>query len=167
MSVAMLMALPRRRMPDHQEPLHEELEQIRVALHQMASEARDPAPRPKPRNAADRPQCSGHRRDRGQGGNGRAPVYDLGTAGVDVRRDARIRPRRARTGAGKNGDRLNPKSHHRPLVRHFGRVDRMGRSCAAACCAAPALAEELQRRRGTRLAEHLKLMLAIIDRQVH
>ena len=43
----------------------------------------------------------------------------------------------------------------------------MGRSRAAACCAAPALAEELQRRRGTRLAEHLKLMLAIIDRQVH
>jgi hypothetical protein len=43
----------------------------------------------------------------------------------------------------------------------------MGRSRAAACCAAPALAEKLQRRRGTRLAEHLKLMLAIIDRQVH
>jgi hypothetical protein len=45
MSVAMLMALPRRRMPDHQEPLHEELEQIRVALHQMASEARGSSPR--------------------------------------------------------------------------------------------------------------------------
>jgi hypothetical protein len=45
MSVAMLMALPRRRMPDHQEPLHEEFEQIRVALHQMASEARGSSPR--------------------------------------------------------------------------------------------------------------------------
>jgi hypothetical protein len=45
MGVAMLMALPRRRMPDHQEPLHEELEQIRVALHQMASEARGSSPR--------------------------------------------------------------------------------------------------------------------------
>jgi hypothetical protein len=36
-------------MPDHQEPLHEELEQIRVALHQMASDARGsspPAPSP-------------------------------------------------------------------------------------------------------------------------
>ena len=32
-------------MPDHQEPLHEELEQIRVALHQMASEARGSSPR--------------------------------------------------------------------------------------------------------------------------
>ena len=31
-------------MSDHQEPLHEELEQIRVALHQMASEARGPSP---------------------------------------------------------------------------------------------------------------------------
>jgi len=31
-------------MPDHQEPLHEELEQIRVALHQMASEARGSSP---------------------------------------------------------------------------------------------------------------------------
>ena len=33
-------------MPDHQEPLHEELEQIRVALHQMASEARGASPSP-------------------------------------------------------------------------------------------------------------------------
>ena len=50
----MLMALPRRRMPDHQEPLHEELEQIRVALHQMSSEAQGPQPpRPEPRSAAD------------------------------------------------------------------------------------------------------------------
>ena len=32
-------------MPDHQEPLHQELEQIRVALHNMASEARGSSPR--------------------------------------------------------------------------------------------------------------------------
>src|SRR5690348_4505236 len=34
-------------------------------------------------------------------------LFDLGTAGVDVRRGARIRPRRARTGACKNGDGLS------------------------------------------------------------
>jgi hypothetical protein len=32
-------------MSDHQEQLHKELEQVRVALHQMASEARGPGPR--------------------------------------------------------------------------------------------------------------------------
>jgi hypothetical protein len=32
-------------MSNHQEQLHEEFEQIRVALHQMASEARGPSPR--------------------------------------------------------------------------------------------------------------------------
>jgi hypothetical protein len=32
-------------MSDHQEQLHEELEQIRVALHRMASEAQGPSPR--------------------------------------------------------------------------------------------------------------------------
>jgi hypothetical protein len=32
-------------MSDHQEQMHEELEQIRVALHQMASEARGSSPR--------------------------------------------------------------------------------------------------------------------------
>ncbi len=32
-------------MSGHQEQLHEELEHIRVALHQMASEARKPSPR--------------------------------------------------------------------------------------------------------------------------
>jgi hypothetical protein len=32
-------------MSDHQEQLHEELAQIRVALDQMASEARGPSPR--------------------------------------------------------------------------------------------------------------------------
>ena len=40
-------------MSDHQEQLHEELEQVRVALHQMASEARGcnpgtPSPRAPP-----------------------------------------------------------------------------------------------------------------------
>jgi hypothetical protein len=29
------------------------------------------------------------------------------------------------------------------------------------------VADELQRRRGTRIGEHLKLVLSIIDRQVH
>jgi hypothetical protein len=54
MSVAMLTALPRRQMSDHQEQMHEQLEQIRVALHQMASEAQGPQPpRPEPRSAAD------------------------------------------------------------------------------------------------------------------
>ena len=42
----MLMALPRRRMPDHQEPLHEELDRnLGRELHQMASEARGSSPR--------------------------------------------------------------------------------------------------------------------------
>jgi hypothetical protein len=37
-------------MSDHQEQLHEELEQVRVALHQMASEARGCCPgTPSPR----------------------------------------------------------------------------------------------------------------------
>ena len=37
-------------MSDHQEQLHEELEQVRVALHQMASEARGCSPgTPSPR----------------------------------------------------------------------------------------------------------------------
>ena len=38
----MLTALPRRQMSDHQEQMHEQLERIRVALHQMASEAQGP-----------------------------------------------------------------------------------------------------------------------------
>ena len=37
--------------------------------------------------------------------------------------------------------------------------------CRALCRAR--VAEELQRRRGTRIGEHLKLVLSIIDRQVH
>ena len=42
-------------MPDHQEPLHEELEQIWVALHQMASAARGSSPRaPSPGTPTDR-----------------------------------------------------------------------------------------------------------------
>ena len=46
MSVAMLMALPRRRMPDHQEPLHEELEQIsgRVAPNGIRGGGASPPP---------------------------------------------------------------------------------------------------------------------------
>jgi hypothetical protein len=32
-------------MSDHRGQLHEELEQVRIALHQMASEAREPSPR--------------------------------------------------------------------------------------------------------------------------
>jgi hypothetical protein len=41
-------------MSDHQEKMHEQLEQIRVALHQMASEVQgSQAPRPEPRSAAD------------------------------------------------------------------------------------------------------------------
>ena len=42
------------RMSDHQEQMNEQLEQIWVALHQMASEAQGPQPpRPEPRSAAD------------------------------------------------------------------------------------------------------------------
>jgi hypothetical protein len=41
-------------MSDPQEQMHEKLEQIRVALHHMASEAQGPQPpRPEPRSAAD------------------------------------------------------------------------------------------------------------------
>ena len=41
-------------MSDHQEQLHVELEQVRIALHQMASEAQGPQPpRPELRSAAD------------------------------------------------------------------------------------------------------------------
>ena len=41
-------------MADYQEQMDEQLEQIRVALHQMASEAqRLQPPRPEPRSAAD------------------------------------------------------------------------------------------------------------------
>ena len=41
-------------MADHQEQMHEQLEQIRVALHQMASEAQGLQPLwPEPRSTAD------------------------------------------------------------------------------------------------------------------
>ena len=41
-------------MSDHQEQMNEQLEQIRVALHQMSSEAQVPQPpRPEPRSAAN------------------------------------------------------------------------------------------------------------------
>jgi hypothetical protein len=60
---------------------------------------------------------------------------------------------------------LNPE----PIIDHWcvisGGADRMGRSRAAACCAAPALAEEHSVAGEPRLAEHLKLVLSIIDRQ--
>jgi hypothetical protein len=41
--------------------------------------------------------------------------------------------------------------------------DQAAHACRALCRAR--VAEELQRRRGTRIAEHLKLVLSIIDRQ--
>ena len=43
---------------------------------------------------------------------------------------------------------------------------RMGDQAAHACCALcrARVAEELQRRRGTRIAEHLKLVVDVIDR---
>ncbi len=41
--------------------------------------------------------------------------------------------------------------------------EQAARVCRALCRAR--VAEELQRRRGTRIAEHLKLVLNVIDRQ--
>jgi hypothetical protein len=41
--------------------------------------------------------------------------------------------------------------------------DQAAHACGALCRAR--IAEELQRRRGTRIGEHLKLVLSIIDRQ--
>jgi hypothetical protein len=41
--------------------------------------------------------------------------------------------------------------------------DKAAHACRALCRAR--VAEELQRRRGTQIAEHLKLLLSIIDRQ--
>jgi hypothetical protein len=41
--------------------------------------------------------------------------------------------------------------------------DKAAHACRTLCRAL--VAEELQRRRGTRIAEHLKLVLSIIDRQ--
>jgi hypothetical protein len=43
--------------------------------------------------------------------------------------------------------------------------DKAAHACRALCRAR--VAEELLRRRGTRIAEHLTLVLRIIDRQVH
>jgi hypothetical protein len=43
--------------------------------------------------------------------------------------------------------------------------DKAAHACRALCHAR--VAEEPQRRRGSRIAEHLKLALSIIDRQVH
>ena len=54
MRFAILMRYRGGRMADHQEQMHERLEQIRVALHQMASDAQGPEPpRPEPRSAAE------------------------------------------------------------------------------------------------------------------
>jgi hypothetical protein len=43
--------------------------------------------------------------------------------------------------------------------------DQAAHACRALCRAR--VAEELQRRRGTRIAEHLKLVLSIIDQREH
>jgi hypothetical protein len=43
--------------------------------------------------------------------------------------------------------------------------EKASHACRALCRAR--VVEELQRRRGTRLAEHLKLVVDVIDRQVH
>jgi hypothetical protein len=43
--------------------------------------------------------------------------------------------------------------------------DQAAHACRALCRAR--VAEEVQRRRGTRIGEHLKLVLSIIDRPVH
>jgi hypothetical protein len=43
--------------------------------------------------------------------------------------------------------------------------DKAAHVCRALCRAR--VAEELHRRRGTHIAEHLKLVLSVIDRQVH
>jgi hypothetical protein len=43
--------------------------------------------------------------------------------------------------------------------------EKAAHACRALCSAR--LAEELQRSRGTRIGVHLKLVLSIIDRQVH
>ena len=42
--------------------------------------------------------------------------------------------------------------------------DQAARVCRALCCTR--VVEEMHQRRGTRIAEHLKLVLSIIDRQV-
>ena len=51
----------------------------------------------------------------------------------------------------------------RPIGRPPTRLSSRRRRCRALCRAR--VADELQRRRGTRIAEHLKLVLSIIDRQ--
>jgi hypothetical protein len=43
--------------------------------------------------------------------------------------------------------------------------DKAAHACHALCRAG--VVEEMQRRRGTPTAEHLKVVLSIIDRQVH
>jgi hypothetical protein len=48
---------------------------------------------------------------------------------------------------------------------HKRMKDRAARVCRALC--RTRVAAEMHQRRGTRIAEHLKLVLSIIDRQVH
>jgi hypothetical protein len=48
---------------------------------------------------------------------------------------------------------------------HKRMKDEAAHACRALCRAS--VAEELQRSRGTRIAEHLKLVLSVIDRQEH
>jgi hypothetical protein len=43
--------------------------------------------------------------------------------------------------------------------------DQAAHVCRALCCSR--VVAEMHQRRGTRIAEHLKLVLSIIDRQVH
>ena len=43
--------------------------------------------------------------------------------------------------------------------------DKAAHACRALC--RTRVAEELQRRRGTRIGEHLKQVLSVLDRQVH
>jgi hypothetical protein len=111
-------------MSDHQEQLHEELEQVRVALHQMASEERGSSPRtPSPRAPPT---------DRNV-----QVIVEIEARAATVERLFMISerqewtfgqaleysPRRARAGAGKNGDGVNPEAHNRPLVRYLPSPD--------------------------------------------
>jgi hypothetical protein len=50
-------------------------------------------------------------------------------------------------------------------VLHLVSELKAARGCRVLC--RDRVAEELERRRGTPIAEHLKLVLTIIDRQVH
>ena len=66
------------------------------------------------------------------------------------------RPSLARRGAF-GGERLSVQEPKKRMK------DKAAHACRALCCAR--VAEELQRRRGTRIGEHLKMVLSIIDPQ--